>query len=165
MDVSRNAGRRTFAKRARFGVLLICVAILGCRSGGAGKWYWGKACASETQRESDWAACRARSGAAVAAATGNVYLAAAAVSRMQDCMVGLGWRKYKFSAPGPVCHSPVPVPVHLIDPDGQTKGPMPVSGQKPREAEDGARMSFDECFAKCREVTERSKEECFDSCK
>ena len=151
-------------KTGKLALLLGAIATCGC---GASRndWYWGKACSSATQLESDSAACRAQSGAAVAAATGNVYLAAAAVSRMQDCMVGLGWRKYRFSAPGPVCHTPTPVPVHLIDPDGQSKSPMPISGQQPKDEEAGPRMSFDECFAKCREVTERSKEQCFDACK
>ena len=41
----------------------------------------------------------------------------------------------------------------------------PARKPSPSTAESGTHMTFDDCFRKCRELTKRSAEECFDACK
>ena len=47
---------------------------------------------------------------------------------------------------------------------GVTAAAAPVAVESAVQAQSAPGMTFDECFARCRELTDRTKEECFDTC-
>ena len=42
--------------------------------------------------------------------------------------------------------------------------PVPAQPSESRPVRDGAKLSFDQCFARCQELTDRTKDQCFDVC-
>ena len=112
------------------------VVVIALVVGCAGpSWRWDRACASVEDSQSDRNACIEESGDT----SGIMHLT---TRRFVDrCMVERGWQKTPVDE-RPVCES-----------DRVLEQPVTPAG-----------LSFDDCFSRCRELTDRSTEECFDVC-
>ncbi len=137
-------------RRTRPGLALLGLGMLALSSAGARTapppapppdeldWYWGRACASETDFHADRAACVDQTG--IAGGRIDPFSALA----FRDCLVERGWRKVAR---------------------GRSLACPPEAGEHRPPLEKDPGVTFDACFRGCREAAGRSHQACFDVCR
>jgi len=123
----------------------------------AGDMHWDRPCATAADLEADREACMAASG-------NDSGVMNWSTSRfLEGCLRDRGWRRYpvgrRAACPDrPPAESAAPA---APEPTGAPRHP---GRAEPGEDAASPPIDLDSCFERCRALTERSEEECFDAC-
>jgi len=119
--------------------------------------HWDRPCATAADLEADRDACLAASGND----TGVMNWSTARF--VERCLQDRGWRRYPVGRRAACPDRPPPESAAPAAPEPAGASPAPARAE-PAEGAASPGIDLDTCFERCRELTGRSDEECFDAC-